>query len=102
MAKSKPLAVKGVEFPSVVAAARHYGISKAAAQKALARGDCISSVKNSLHGKANAAKPCVIQGVTYPSQAIAAEVLGVSRAHISQSLKRERSGTIGVGKGKRP
>lgn len=89
MKPAKPVMVQGVEYPSISAAARHFGISRTGAMAALARGDCISKVTNSMHGKRNAAKPVVVYGVEYPSIKIAAEVLGVCVQTVSRYTKRD-------------
>ena len=42
-------------------------------------------------------KPVTIRGVTYPSQRLAAEALGVSTQTITNAVQRGRLGTVGLG-----
>jgi biotin operon repressor len=85
-----------VTYESGAAAAEALGLDKTAIYKAQKRG-CLENVGLGLpgyrvkKGERIADKPVRVQGVTYPSQKIAAEVLGVSRATIYRAKKKGRA-----------
>lgn len=99
--KAKQVVVNGVLYPSIRRAAEALGISRKAALYATKQGRDLSSVepgRKIRKGERIAENPITIRGVDYPSRAIAAEVLGVSRQAISMANARGRLDFVGLGR----
>lgn len=95
MSKPTPLTIRGVEYPSLAAAAKAFGISVAAICIARRRGR-LETV--GLDPKKTAATPVTIRGVTYPSQYAAAKALGLSTTTIWNALERGSIDNVGARK----
>lgn len=93
---AKPVTIRGVTYPSVLAAARALGVSPAAICNARARGG-LETV--GLNPTITTPCPVAIRGVTYPSQNAAARALGVSAATIYMALERGTLDSVGLMKG---
>ncbi len=96
-----PVRIRGQDFPSIVAAAKHYGITRHKVEHALNRG-VIDEVPNlteywreqarNRHGALT-----TIRGVSYASMRKAAEALGVSFGQIRAAKMAGRLETLGLG-----
>ena len=98
--KPEIVVVKGIKYPSISAAAKALGISRQGAQKAIREGRDLTSIvpgKKLQKGEKIAAIPITIRGVEYPSQLMAAEILGVSPPTIYKAKKRGRLHSVGLG-----
>lgn len=99
----KTCTIKGVEYPSVSAAAKALGLSISYVARRVQEGeeDRIKGVdmrrREARHKIGRAGDPITIRGVTYPSHAVAAEALGVSSATISNAKTRGTLDTVGLG-----
>lgn len=85
MLSKSPVTIRGVDYPSQLAAAKALGISVSAICNAKKRGrlDTVG-----LNPKKTEPSPVFIRGVTYPSQYAAAKALGVSPTTIWNALER--------------
>lgn len=102
--RCKPITIRGIQYGSMKEAADALGISLSTIKSAKTRGtleyaglgwrESTSTIKN---GERRANKPVTIRGVEYPSQTIAAEVLGVNQSTISSALKNGRLDFVGLG-----
>ena len=84
--------IRGVEYPSLTAAAKALGVTVCAVWYAL-ENDRLETVGLRQHGQKRA---CYINGARWPSRTAAARALGVTRAAISKAITEGR-GTVRVG-----
>ena len=89
---AKPVAIRGVTYPSQRLAAEALGVSTQTITQAVQRGTTDSvGLGPLLKGcKGVYQREVTLGGVTYPSHKAAAEALGVSQTHISSYLKVKR------------
>lgn len=85
MHKATPLTIRGVEYPSQLAAAKALGISVPAICNAKKRGT-LETV--GLNPKRTEPSPVMIRGVVYRSQYAAAKALGLAASTIWNALER--------------
>jgi hypothetical protein len=83
MAKTKSITIRGVEYPSHMAAAEALGVSTSAVTRAQERGYLQAL---GLKRRGDASRPCRVGSVDYPSRAAAAKALGVSAGAVSTYL----------------
>ena len=105
MAQPKSVSIAGVTYASMRHAAKARGVSYQALQKAMKDGRALEEVtpgNPTLRGAKPAESPITIRGVEYPSQLIAAEVLGVAPATISSAKRRGALDAVGLGLRGRP
>jgi len=100
VSKNKPVTIRGVTYESGAIAGVALGVSRHAVYKAqrLGRLETVGLGHTGgewlKKGMRIAVRPISIQGVKYPSQRIAAEVLGVSPITISSAKRRGRLATV--------
>ncbi len=86
-----PVVIKGVEYPSMKAAAEILGVHRQTIKFAMKRGT-LNFIGLKRHGLR---KPVTIRGIEYPSIDAAASVLGVHRTTISVAIKNGTLSTVG-------
>lgn len=96
---AKPVTIKGVTYPSIFAAGKALGVKAQTVRMAIRRGttDSIGLGSKMVDGHQINSEPLTIRGVRYPSQTIAAEVLGVTQGAISNAIRRGTLDTVGTG-----
>jgi hypothetical protein len=101
----KPVEIRGIIYASQAEAARALGLHRTTIKRAAERGTLqfvgLGSGNNPRShikkGQRIAERPITIRGVTYPSQVIAAEILGVKPNTICTARKRGTLDTVGTG-----
>ena len=91
-----PCEIRGVIYPSMAAAAKAVGVTPASITKMLDRKGNLDTVglgkKNpGPLGKANAAKPITLWGVTFASRADAARKLEICRVKLTRHISKNAS-----------
>lgn len=94
---TNPVRIRGVDYPSQVAAARALGVHPTTLQQALCRGkqDGVGLGLRPAGGRPG--NPVTIRGVWYPSQQAAATALGVTREAITLAIRRGALDRVGLG-----
>lgn len=97
MSKRKPLVIRGVEYPSLSAAAADLGVSIPAVCNARKRGRLDTVGLDPVDTRP---MPITIRGVEYPSQYAAAKALRVTTSTIWNALERGTIDNAGLRKQK--
>jgi hypothetical protein len=82
---SVPIRIRGVLYPSIIAAARAMRSSRATIDRALDEG-WIDEVGLPHRRGGRPPKPCVYRGSHYPSQSAAAKACGVSPPAVARAV----------------
>lgn len=90
MPSAAPIQIRGVDYPSMRAAAEALGVTHGAIWQALEKGR-LERVGLGIHGNWNGGahlrKPCWFRGKHYPSRAAAARAHGLTVSAVCQSVK---------------
>lgn len=86
-----PVRIRGVVYPSVIAAARAMGVGRKTVERAL-DGGWIDEIGIIRRKGGQPCKSCTYRGKTYPSITAAAQANGVSKSAVSAANLRRNAG----------